>query len=357
MRTRSRQPSQRMSIRLSICIPTYNRAAFIGEALESVISQAGDDVEIVVSDNASTDNTEAVVREYMGRFPRLVYERLPENMGMDRNFLNAVRLASGEYCWLLGSDDAIAANAIDRILKELGDCDIYVVDIAKMGYDLRSEMGVIRVHNSPANSHFDTRKVDEIRRYISGATCNAGLFSYMSSMIFKRDRWELASICESLVGLCWVHVAKMFSILDFGADIRYLGSPLVKYRSDNDSFLASMGYVRRRLTDFKFDAVATRCLSDPRSRELVLKIIGGQFFNLATMLSDKRSSLLADGEVEYKKLLDYYGIFKNERFYYFKYFIVQSCPLALLNVMHGALGLSRSFLLFLSRCFKRLVAL
>ena len=66
--------------RLSICIATLNRGAFIGETLESIVSQAANEVEIVVVDGASTDNTEDIVRSYAARFPRLRYLRL-ENKG------------------------------------------------------------------------------------------------------------------------------------------------------------------------------------------------------------------------------------------------------------------------------------
>ena len=65
-------------IRLAICIATLNRGAFIGETLESIIRQATDEVEIVVVDGASTDNTEEVVRGFQQRWPRLNYLRLPE---------------------------------------------------------------------------------------------------------------------------------------------------------------------------------------------------------------------------------------------------------------------------------------
>ena len=49
---------------LSICIATYNRASYIGETLDSIIPQLDDDVELLVVDGASTDNTEDVVRKY-----------------------------------------------------------------------------------------------------------------------------------------------------------------------------------------------------------------------------------------------------------------------------------------------------
>ncbi len=50
---------------LSICIATYNRAEYIGETLESIIPQVTDEVEIVIVDGASTDNTSSVVKHYI----------------------------------------------------------------------------------------------------------------------------------------------------------------------------------------------------------------------------------------------------------------------------------------------------
>jgi glycosyltransferase involved in cell wall biosynthesis len=60
---------------LSICIATYNRADYIGETLDSIIPQLTDNVELLVVDGASTDNTEDVVRTYTD--PRIRYVRLP----------------------------------------------------------------------------------------------------------------------------------------------------------------------------------------------------------------------------------------------------------------------------------------
>ena len=68
-------------IQLSFCITTRNRADFIGEALDSIISQAGDNVEIVVVDGASTDNTTEVVGQYQKKFNNIVYRRLEKNGG------------------------------------------------------------------------------------------------------------------------------------------------------------------------------------------------------------------------------------------------------------------------------------
>jgi len=78
------------NIRLSICIPTYNFGEFIGTTLESIIKQATAEVEIVVLDGGSTDNTREVVHSFQQRFPRLSYHRLEKRGGIDRDMAKAV---------------------------------------------------------------------------------------------------------------------------------------------------------------------------------------------------------------------------------------------------------------------------
>src|ERR1700691_6695429 len=95
------------NLKLSVCIATLNRSSFIGATLESIISQATDEVEIVVLDGASTDGTQHVVRRYQERFPRLRYFCQKANMGVDRDFAAAVALAQGQYCWLFSDDDVL----------------------------------------------------------------------------------------------------------------------------------------------------------------------------------------------------------------------------------------------------------
>jgi len=106
-------------MKLSICIPTYNRARFIGEAIESVIAQATDEVEIAISDNASTDNTREIVTQYQKRFARFRYACNAENLGAELNGPKAIELATGDYCWILGSDDRISQGGIQTVLKAL----------------------------------------------------------------------------------------------------------------------------------------------------------------------------------------------------------------------------------------------
>src|SRR5687767_12995025 len=90
-----------VSLKLSICITTLNRADYIGETLDSILGQLTPDCEVVVLDCASTDGTPEVLSHYTRRFDQLRYFRQEVNNGFDRDCSRAVELSAGEYCWLL----------------------------------------------------------------------------------------------------------------------------------------------------------------------------------------------------------------------------------------------------------------
>ena len=118
---------------LSICIPTYNRAPFLAELLEALLPQltpARPDVELVLSDNASTDETAAVIASFRTRGLPLRISRNEENLGADENFLRCHALARGRYLWLLGDDDLPMPHAIPQLLSLLEQGE------AAGGYDL-----------------------------------------------------------------------------------------------------------------------------------------------------------------------------------------------------------------------------
>ena len=106
---------------LSICIPTYNRAEFLGECLESLaLLDAGywEDVEVIVSDNASTDNTREVVDRFRRTLP-LRYFRNERNIGAEPNYFAAASYALAEYVWIFGDDDVFEEAAVASALQNI----------------------------------------------------------------------------------------------------------------------------------------------------------------------------------------------------------------------------------------------
>ncbi|MCX6718081.1 MAG: glycosyltransferase family 2 protein [Candidatus Staskawiczbacteria bacterium] len=109
---------------LSICIPTYNRADYLKQCLDNIVRQFGDkkikdSIEIVISDNASKDNTENLAKEYQSRWDNIKYFRNEKNLGPDENMINSVLKAEGRYCWTIGDDDFIQNGGLNFIISSL----------------------------------------------------------------------------------------------------------------------------------------------------------------------------------------------------------------------------------------------
>jgi glycosyltransferase involved in cell wall biosynthesis len=94
---------------LTIAVPTFNRASCLRELLSLLADQLKDQprVELIISDNASPDETPAVVQEFIANGLRVRYLRNTKNIGPDANFLQCFEQASGKHIWLFGDDDLV----------------------------------------------------------------------------------------------------------------------------------------------------------------------------------------------------------------------------------------------------------
>src|SRR5438552_13258444 len=110
---------------LSVTIPTWNRSHFLKEMVLSVITQAErygltNEVEVVISDNASTDDTQSVVAELQAHTQvGIKYHRNEANLGAIKNIVQTLELSSGRYWMLYGDDDLMVDGALPRILDTL----------------------------------------------------------------------------------------------------------------------------------------------------------------------------------------------------------------------------------------------
>ncbi|WP_151736549.1 glycosyltransferase family 2 protein [Paenibacillus tengchongensis] len=107
-------------MKLSICIPTWNRAEKLKECLNKFISQIvelEDEVEIIVSDNASTDNTKDIMYELCSKHGFIKYFSNEVNLGFDGNFLSLINYANGEYIFFCSDDDVLLEEGLRKILN------------------------------------------------------------------------------------------------------------------------------------------------------------------------------------------------------------------------------------------------
>ena len=119
--------------KISICIPTYNRAKHLRNCLFSIISLSKKTkfkFEVCVSDNNSADNTFDVVKD-ASNYVDILYNKNSENIGIPKNFLKVVDMANGEYIWIIGDDDLLlnhSINKINELISNYNDVDFFYIN-------------------------------------------------------------------------------------------------------------------------------------------------------------------------------------------------------------------------------------
>lgn len=104
---------------VSIGMPVYNGGQFLKEALDALLAQTFKDFELIISDNASTDETEAICREYLKKDSRIRYFRNKENLGAAFNYNRSFDLALGEYFKWAAADDLCAPDYLEKCVEVL----------------------------------------------------------------------------------------------------------------------------------------------------------------------------------------------------------------------------------------------
>lgn len=107
---------------LTIAIPTYNRAIYLTQQLSRLVPQVSGrtDVELLVCDNAGTDDTGRVVESFRSAVPSLRYVVQERNRGLDANIYTCYERAAGRYVWFVSDDDVVCADAVATVIDALG---------------------------------------------------------------------------------------------------------------------------------------------------------------------------------------------------------------------------------------------
>ena len=199
-----------MSTKLSICIPVYNCAEFVGQALDSILTQIKGGIEVVVYDGGSTDGTPALMEGYIKGRTDLYYHRGSVRGGIDADMATCVGFAKGEYCWLFSGDDVMRPGAIERAFEWIKQGnDIYICK-----HTICSKQMVVS-HEHPvlepdqvftANLANSNERLEWFRR----AVTTEAFFSFISGLIVRREKWKSGVLPEAFSKSCWGHVARFF---------------------------------------------------------------------------------------------------------------------------------------------------
>ena len=109
---------------LSVIMPNYNYANYIGEALNAILTQSFRPTEIIIVDDGSTDNSVAIIKEYMKNYSNIRLIQNEKNMGINYSNTLGLKKATGEYIYGCASDDRILPGFFEKSM-ELSDVLIF----------------------------------------------------------------------------------------------------------------------------------------------------------------------------------------------------------------------------------------
>ncbi len=194
---------------LTVAIPTYNRCHLLCQSLDSALGQLEDGVEILVSDNASTDETPKVMKKYCKEH-KIRYYRNSKNLGMDKNFFNCFQKANGEYIQFLSDDDILLPGAIKKILYLIKTERPAYININSFTYSTQTFNPDIR--KAP---RIKLRETNDLITYDKTLLMNyIGVYvTYISATVLKMSKFKQIKHPEKYFGTHFLHAHIVFHIL------------------------------------------------------------------------------------------------------------------------------------------------
>lgn len=272
--------------KLTIAIPTYNRANYLDILLNSILIQytnVSEHLELFVSDNASTDNTKEVVDKYLSLGLQIKYFCQTENLGPDRNIANCFIQTSGEYIWVIGDDDHFLPDAISVVLLQLINNDeVAIIHVKATTLECGAALGQKGFNMRVVNKNVFVKNINVFLTFISGNIINKNMF-------LKYETQDVIKIYFDtyIVQLSWIYksiaVGDKFIICD---------TPLIVSTPDNTG-----GYSLFEIFATNQSKIATKELKDyPKLIKYIEKGTLLKFFPqwINLYLEGKMSSFIKD---------------------------------------------------------------
>lgn len=255
---------------LSICIPTRNRARFLDKNLTKIASILNESVEIVIGDDGSTDDTNSVVKNFIKSNPkiRVIYKQNLKPIFFDKNVLDIVKRASGDFCWLLGDDDIPEHGSITKILSIINkhpDISLIHLNYSRFDNILNKVTAKKMVNGIDKDIHFKDFEdyyfkpiADSYFKFLGTHTIT------MSSDVINRKKWmKVEKDLKKYIGHNFIHSFLIGNIISSNNSVYFVAKPQVQYLSNNHrvwpndiwkdynhvllNYLQSIGYSKEKI--------------------------------------------------------------------------------------------------------------
>jgi glycosyltransferase involved in cell wall biosynthesis len=224
-----------MNPKISVCIPTYNGAAYLSACLDSVMRQTFQDMEILVVDDGSSDDSVSIAQQYMRADKRVRVSVNEKHLGLVDNWNRCVDLANGEWIKFVFQDDRIEPACIARMLDaSRADVDLVVVrrifDFEQGTPDSVKELYTNSLIKHNLKGHFSDCSYigpEEFARLVLEAPFGNCLGEPTATMVRKSAFTKYGRFNSNLVSLCdWEYFARVA----VNTGLCYIDEPLAYFR-------------------------------------------------------------------------------------------------------------------------------
>ncbi len=211
--------------KVSIAMATYNGEKFIEEQIESLLNQTYVNIEIIICDDCSTDNTFQILQDYAKKDSRIKLFKNKRNLGYVKNFEKAISLCNGDYIALSDQDDIWLEKKIEILLKNIGNYDLIHSDAYLIN---ENEKILNKSYSNFSKKQLNPKDIIELAftPMVTGCTC----------MFTKDLKEKVLPFCNK------IHIHDLWiSLIAFKNNgIKYHGESLIKYRQHDNNQIGAL---------------------------------------------------------------------------------------------------------------------
>lgn len=294
-------------MKISFNIPTYNRAKYLKKNLDILTAQIKElhkenDVEINISDNASTDDTKSIVETFISAYPEIhiSYHCNAKNLGPDGNFITAMHLAKGDYSLLWGDDDFLKDGGLARIFELVVYGEKNNIQLMLSSTSIYDKDGNYKCEKPFLCEDIEDLTVDfsditQIRAYFFLLKDMGGMLSFISDVIYKTSIINEIKFDDDFMGTHYAFLCYWWGWLAKGNKLYYSSKSFLRETVQHQP---AYGYgVTRAMVDYNgYTLIANKFFKGTMKKDFLLA-----FLNLHKNL---KALYLVNGEKEnYEKLL------------------------------------------------------
>lgn len=247
---------------VSICIPTYNGEKFLEVCLDSAIHQSYHNIEIIISDDCSSDATLNIVTKYMENDSRVKLHKNEKNLGLVGNWNKCIELSSGEWIKYLFQDDYLSLDCIEKMTNAISENDKIITSGRRLLLDetlgeAAKNYSINETLTFPKLGIISTKPVFISAKKIADFTVKNICINFVGEptvIMFKKDViHKLGYFSTELIQICDL---EYFLRIATNYGIKYIPEPLTYYRSHTGS-TSSANWSKRYFSMMYIDRILT----------------------------------------------------------------------------------------------------